>query len=103
MTDPTGREVHGKLERLTSDALVVTTSGSETFAAADVRRIRTRDGDSAKNGALIGLGIGGVDRFIPGKMRVIYQAPLSHASGASLSLAPFTSARAKGLAVSFAF
>jgi hypothetical protein len=145
VTDPTGREVHGKLEQLSSDRLVVTTNGSETFAAADVWRVRTRDRDSIKNGALIGLGIGGalgtawcigaiaddsgdidarvecaegfivhpalgallglaVDRVIPGKMRVIYQASVPHgASGAILGLAPFISARAKGLAVLFAF
>ena len=132
VTDPTGREVHGKLERLSSEGLVVATNRSEPFAAADVRRLRARDRDSIKNGALIGLGIGGavgtawcigaiaddsgdidanvecaegfivypglgtllglaVDAAIPGKMRVIYQ------------VTPFISARAKGLAVLFAF
>jgi hypothetical protein len=145
VTDPTGREVRGRLERLSSDGLVLKANGSETFAAADVRRVRTRDRDSIKNGALIGLGIGGamgtawcigavaddsgdldarvecaegftvfpalatllglaVDRVIPGKLRLVYQQPLSHdASRASLSVAPFISARAKGLAVWFAF
>lgn len=140
VTDSTGREVHGQLEQLSSDGLVVTTNGSETFAAADVRRVRTRDRDSIKNGALIGLGVGGavgtawcigaiaedsgnidarvecaegfivypalgallglaVDAAIPGKMRVIYQA----SPQARLSVAPFVTGRAKGLAVSYAF
>ena len=145
VTDPTGREVHGKLERLSSEGLVVTTNGSEPFAAADVHRVRARDRDSIKNGMLIGLGIGGalgtawcigaisddtadidarvecaegyivypglgallgfaVDRVIPGKMRVIYQASVPHgAPGASLSVAPFISARGNGLTLLFAF
>ena len=59
VTDPTGREARGKLERLSSDELVLKADGSKTFAAADVRRVRARDRDSLKNGALIGLGIGG--------------------------------------------
>lgn len=59
VTDPTGREVRGKLERLSTDGLVLDANGTETFTAADVRRVRGRDHDSLKNGALIGLGIGG--------------------------------------------
>ena len=59
VTDPTGREVRGRLERLSSDGLVLQESNHLTLAAADVRRVRTRDRDSLKNGALIGLGIGG--------------------------------------------
>jgi hypothetical protein len=117
VTDATGREVRGRLERLSSDGLVLDANGLETFAAADVRRIRVRDRDSLKNGTLIGLGVGGamgtawcigavaddsgeldarvecaegftvfpgmgaligltVDALIPGKVRVVYQAPL---------------------------
>lgn len=59
VTDATGREARGRLEQLSRDGLVVKTNGSETFAAADVRRVRARDRDSLKNGTLIGLGIGG--------------------------------------------
>ena len=59
VTDTTGREVLGRLERLSSDGLVLKASGLETFAAPDVRRVRARARDSLKNGALIGLGIGG--------------------------------------------
>jgi hypothetical protein len=59
VTDPTGREVRGRLERLSSDGLVLEEKRLVTLAAPDVRRIRTRDRDSLKNGALIGLGIGG--------------------------------------------
>jgi hypothetical protein len=59
LTDAAGREVHGRLERLSGDGLVLKTNGLETFAAADVRRIRARGRDSLKNGTLIGLAIGG--------------------------------------------
>jgi hypothetical protein len=59
VTDATGREVRGRLERLSSDGLVLKAHGLETFAAADVRRVRARNRDSLKNGALIGLGVGG--------------------------------------------
>ena len=58
VTDPTGREVHGRLERLTGDGLVFKTTDLITLAAADVRLVRARDPDSIKNGTLIGLGIG---------------------------------------------
>jgi hypothetical protein len=59
VTDTTGREVRGRLERLSSDGLVLKASGLETFAAPDIRRVRARARDSLKNGTLIGLGIGG--------------------------------------------
>jgi hypothetical protein len=145
LTDPTGREIRGRLERLSSDGLVLKADGPETFAAADVRRVRTRDRDSIKNGTLIGLGVGGaigtawcigaiaddsgdldarvecaegftvfpglgaliglaVDAVMPGKMRVIYQAPLSQAvPRARLMVVPLVSSRTKGLTVLFAF
>ena len=45
-----------------------------------------------------------VDAVIPGKVRVVYQAPLSQeASPASLTVVPLFSSRVKGLAISFAF
>jgi hypothetical protein len=59
VTDTTGREVRGRLERLSSDGLVLKARRLETFAAADVRRVRARARDPLKNGMLIGLGIGG--------------------------------------------
>jgi hypothetical protein len=59
VTDATGREVRGRLERLSSDGLVLEGDGSQAFAAGDVRRVRARDRDSLKNGTLIGLGAGG--------------------------------------------
>ena len=59
VTDTRGREVRGRLERLSSDGLVVRTNGLEVFGAADVRRVRARDRDSLKNGTLVGLAIGG--------------------------------------------
>ena len=145
VTDTMGREVRGRLEGLSSDGLVLKASGLEIFAAPDIRRVRARARDSLKNGALIGLGIGGgmgtawcigaiaddsgdidarvecaegftvfpglgaliglaVDAVIPGKVRVVYQAPLSQeVSPASLTVVPLFSSRVKGLAVSFAF
>jgi hypothetical protein len=60
VTDSTGRDVRGRLERLSTQELVLNGAGRETFAAADVRRVRARDRDSLKNGTLIGLGVGGV-------------------------------------------
>jgi hypothetical protein len=58
VTDATGREARGRLERLSGDELILKDDGSKTFGAADVRRVRARDRDSLKNGTLIGLGIG---------------------------------------------
>jgi hypothetical protein len=58
VTDTTGREVHGRLERLSSDGLVLKAEVLETVAAPDVHRVRARARDSLKNGTLIGLGIG---------------------------------------------
>jgi hypothetical protein len=143
VTDSTGHEVHGRLERLTSDGLVFKTTGLITLAAADVRLVRARDRDSIKNGALIGLGIGAslgtawcigaiaddsgdidagvecaegfttfpalgallgltVDALIPGTMRVVYRAIPAH-SRATVTVAPWMFARAKGLRVVIAF
>jgi hypothetical protein len=145
VTDTAGREVRGRLERLSNDGLVLKASGLETFAAPDIRRVRARARDSLKNGTLIGLAIGGamgttwcigaiaddsgdidarvecaegfivfpalgaviglaVDALIPGKVRVIYQAPPSRkVSPARLLVGPLFSSGAKGVAVAFAF
>jgi hypothetical protein len=59
VTDQSGREVRGRLERLSRDGLVLEWDRQVTLAASDVRRVRTRDRDSLKNGTLIGLGVGG--------------------------------------------
>ena len=59
VTDTRGREVRGRLERLSSDGLVLRTNGLELFGAPDVRRVRARDRDSLRNGTLVGLAIGG--------------------------------------------
>jgi hypothetical protein len=59
VTDTTGREVHGRLERLSSDSLVLKGDGIGPFAASDVRLIRARDRDSVRNGTLAGLAVGG--------------------------------------------
>jgi hypothetical protein len=59
VTDTTGREVRGRLERLSTDELVLKATGVDTFAAPDIRRVRARDRDSLENGTLIGLGVGG--------------------------------------------
>ncbi|MFN8059502.1 MAG: hypothetical protein U0Q12_10070 [Vicinamibacterales bacterium] len=116
VTDAAGREVRGRIERLSASGLVLRARGLETFAAADVRRVRARARDSLRSGTLIGLGIGGafgtawcagaiaddsgdidarvecaegftvfpalgaliglvVDALIPGRARVVYEAP----------------------------
>jgi hypothetical protein len=58
VTGADGREIHGRLERLSTDGLVLRRNGLQTFAASDVRRLRARARDSLKNGTLIGAGIG---------------------------------------------
>jgi hypothetical protein len=57
VTDTKGREVRGRLERLSRDGLVLRTDGLQMFAAPEIRRARDRD--SLKNGTLVGLLIGG--------------------------------------------
>jgi len=59
VTDAQGREVQGKIHSLSPDALTLGADGSKTFAAREVSAIRERRPDSLKNGALIGLGVGG--------------------------------------------
>jgi hypothetical protein len=59
VTDTTGRETRGRLERLSTDELVLKDPSVHAFAAPDVRGVRARDRDSLKNGVLIGLGVGG--------------------------------------------
>ncbi len=59
VTDGEGREVKGKVQSLSSNALSLDANGPRTFAARDVSVIRERPRDSLKNGTLIGLGIGG--------------------------------------------
>jgi hypothetical protein len=144
VTDTAGREVHGRLERLSDDSLVLKADSAGAFAASDVRRIRARDRDSVKNGTLVGLAVGGgmgtawcvgaiaddsgdidarvecaegftvfpalgalvglvVDAVIPGRMRVVYQAPPPQETSRGLMVLPLISSRMKGLAVSLAF
>jgi hypothetical protein len=55
VTDTSGREVHGRLERLSGDEIVLKADGLVRFAGSDVRRVRARDRDSLKNGTLFGL------------------------------------------------
>ena len=105
-----------------------------------VPTITVRRSDSLGNGALIGLGVGGIgtglaclataegadrewcapialiygglgaalgvgiDALIPGKKLVAYRAPgAAAAPSARLSIAPFVTPRARGVAVAFAF
>lgn len=60
VTDATGREVRGRLERLSSETLVLDANGIKTFDASDIRRVRVRTRDSLGNGTLVGLGVGAV-------------------------------------------
>jgi hypothetical protein len=139
VTDGQGREVKGRVAALGADAITLE-GGGRTFASPDVTTIKVRRSDSLGNGALIGLGVGGlgvglaclattdgpdqdwcvlaavvyggigagigvgIDALIPGKKLVAYRAPGSSGAAQSrLSIAPFVTPRAKGLAVSFAF
>lgn len=58
VTDQRGRERRGRLERLSSDAIVLVGDSRVTLAASDVRRVRARDRDSLRNGTLFGLAVG---------------------------------------------
>jgi len=58
VTDTTGREVRGALERIAGDELVLKSSELVRFAASDIRVVRARERDSRKNGTLAGLAIG---------------------------------------------
>ena len=59
VTDAQAREVKGKIQRLSPDALTLDANGPRTLACRDVSIIRDRPRDSLKSGTLIGLGIGG--------------------------------------------
>jgi hypothetical protein len=59
VTDAQGREVKGSILSLDTGALTVEGGGGRTFGAADVTTIKVRRGDSLRNGALIGLAVGG--------------------------------------------
>ena len=58
VTDVSGREIRGTLEKLSSDGLVLVGPGPVRLTAGDIARISAHEHDSIKNGALIGLGIG---------------------------------------------
>jgi hypothetical protein len=59
VTDAQGREVKGKIVDLAPGAVTVKADASRTYGPADVNLIHERRPDSLKNGALIGLGVGG--------------------------------------------
>ena len=59
VTDAQGREVEGTIQHLSANQLVLDAEGASAFTARDVKLIKEYKGDSVKNGALIGLGIGG--------------------------------------------
>ena len=57
--DTTGTEVSGRIERVSDSTLaLLTDDGPREWSEVDVRIIRQRQGDSVKNGALIGAGLG---------------------------------------------
>ena len=60
VTDAQGREVKGRIAAIGADALTLDAGGSKTFSAGDVRLVMERRHDSLANGALIGLGVGGL-------------------------------------------
>ena len=60
VTDTAGRPVRGKLTNLSASSMSLTVSGTNReFQKADVNTITKRGSDSLKNGALIGLAVGG--------------------------------------------
>jgi len=59
VTDAQGREIDGKIQTLTPEALTLRGDGARTFAGRDVRLIRQRQPDGIWTGALIGLAVGG--------------------------------------------
>jgi hypothetical protein len=59
VTDAQGREVEGKIQTLTPDALTLRGDGPRTVPGRDVSLIRQRQPDGIWNGALIGLAAGG--------------------------------------------
>jgi len=58
VTDAQGREIKGRIQTLSPDAVVLKGNGDRTFGAADVTTIRLRGIDTLRSGALIGLGVG---------------------------------------------
>ena len=60
VTDTAGQPVRGKLINLSSSSLSLNVSGTNReFQKADVNKITKRGSDSLKNGALIGMAVGG--------------------------------------------
>ena len=59
ITDAQGREVKGRITSLSPESLALNAKGAPVFSATDVTTIRLRESDSLRNGALIGLAIGG--------------------------------------------
>jgi hypothetical protein len=60
VTDRSGQEIKGTLERLTESEIAILVNGTtKTFMPDEVSTIE-RKGDSLKNGALIGLGFGAI-------------------------------------------
>ena len=58
VSDAQGREVKGRILSLGTDALALE-GGGRTYGPSDVASIQVRRADSLRNGALIGLGVGG--------------------------------------------
>lgn len=59
VTDTDGHVTRGRLDRLTSSDLTLDANGTQRFEADGISLIRHRQRDSVKNGAFIGLGVGG--------------------------------------------
>jgi hypothetical protein len=60
VVDDSGQRVEGKVSSLSASALSLTVSGTpRQFLSTDVNSIEKRGPDSLRNGALIGLAIGG--------------------------------------------
>ena len=58
VTDAQGREVKGKIAAIGADAITLEGGSGRTFGVAHVATIRSRETDTLRSGALIGLGVG---------------------------------------------
>jgi hypothetical protein len=104
VTDTKGREVHGRLERLSSDGVVVKCTGAIADDSADIDAgVECAEGFTVFPGlgALVGLA---VHALIPGKVHVVYQAtPRQESSRARVTVVPLFARGTRGLTLAFAF
>lgn len=57
--DAGGRKTYGRIQSLSTDALIVDADGPKKFTVSNLKLIQAHKRDSLKNGTLIGLAVGG--------------------------------------------